>query len=457
MRILWSPQEKQARALANSAFELLFGGAAGGGKSDFLIADFVSNVNEWREAWRGVLFRRTYPELETIIARAKELYLPLGAVWSKVEKTFTFPTRSQLQMRFLESDDDVTRYQGQEYTWVGFDELGNYPTDFCWKYMMSRLRSAKGAPCYIRGTANPGGRGHGWIKNRFIDGKEPGKIYRIGKTITRCFISSRLQDNHVLIEKDPDYVKRLEMLPGYLRRALLEGDWDVFAGQVFDEWRRNRHVVKPHALPAGAWFKFYALDWGYSRPYAIIKLAADREGRIRQYGEIYGCEPGQPNTGVKKKASEAASEAWQDAIKEGVTDMVADPALWSKESGDDLAVIEYFEQAGFRTVRGYNARVPGWLAIHERLKQNDENGRPLLQIFSVCYNTIRTIPLLTPDKNHPEDIDTKIEDHLADALRYGVTSDFAVNPATALRRQNGRHREKQARRYSVIDDLYHTG
>jgi hypothetical protein len=456
MRVLWSPQKKQARALANSAFELLFGGAAGGGKSDFLLADYVSNVNEWREAWRGVLFRRTYPELETMIARAKELYLPLGAIWNKAEKTFTFPTGSKLQMRFLESDDDVTRYQGQEYTWVGFDELGNYPTDYCWKYMMSRLRSAKGAPCYIRGTANPGGRGHGWIKHRFIDGREPGKIYRIGGTITRCFISSRLQDNRILAEKDPDYIKRLEMLPDYLRRALLEGDWDVFAGQVFDEWRRERHVVKPHALAAGAWVRFYALDWGYGAPYAIVKLAADREGRIRQYGEIYGCVPEQPNTGVKKRASEVAAEAWDDAIKEGVTDIIADPSLWTKDNGDELAVIEYFEKAGFRAARGYNPRVPGWLAVHERLQQEDENGRPLLQIFDNCPHTIRTIPLLTPDKNHPEDIDSKLEDHLADALRYGVTSDFAVNPLSALRRQNAAYRTRRPKRHNVLDDLYRT-
>ncbi|MCL2832108.1 MAG: hypothetical protein FWD78_02965 [Treponema sp.] len=258
MKELWKPQPRQAQALSNNAFELLFGGAAGGGKSDFLLADFVSHVNDWRQAWRGVLFRKTYPELETIIARAKELYLPLRATWNQANRTFTFPPGSQLQMRFLESDDDVTRYQGQEYTWVGFDELGNYPTDYPWKYMMSRLRSAVGAPCYIRGTANPGGRGHGWIKERFIDGKEPGKVYRIGNTgITRCFIPSLLQDNQILMQQDPMYQKRLELMPVYLRKALLEGDWNIFQGQVFEEFNTAKHVVKPFALPAGMWKRFY--------------------------------------------------------------------------------------------------------------------------------------------------------------------------------------------------------
>ena len=453
MRELWSPQKKQALALANNSFELLFGGGAGGGKSDYLLADFVSGVNEWRESWRGILFRRTYPELETLIARAKELYLPLKAVWNKAERTFTFPTRSLLAMRFLESDDDVTRYQGQEYTWVGFDELGNYPTDYCWKYMMSRLRSAKGAPCYIRGTANPGGRGHGWIKARFIDGYVPGKIYRVGKTnITRCFIPSLLEDNKILMEQDPDYAKRLELLPDYLRRALLEGDWDIFAGQVFDEWRRERHVVKPYALPSGSWYRFYSLDWGYSRPYAVVKLAADKEGRVIQYGELYGCIPGEPNKGVRKNASQAAAAAWEDAVAEGVLDMVADPAIWGKDNGDEASIAEYFEGAGFRMTKGYHERVPGWLAVHERLKQTDENGKPLLQVFENCHHTIRTMPLLTPDKNRPEDVDSRLEDHLADALRYGITSDFAVNPQTHIRRRNGYTSGGKPKVWSIMDN-----
>ena len=437
MRELWKPQKRQAQALENNAFELLFGGAAGGGKSDFLLADYITNVNDWRQAWRGVLFRRTYPELETIIARAKELYLPLRATWNQATRTFTFPPGSQLQMRFLESDDDVTRYQGQEYTWVGFDELGNYPTDYPWKYMMSRLRSAAGAPCYIRGTANPGGRGHGWIKERFIDGKEPGKIYRIGKSeITRCFIPSRLEDNAILMERDPLYIKRLEMLPTYLRKALKDGDWNIFIGQVFDEFSSTKHVVRPFALPAGVWKRFYSLDWGFSKPFSIGKWAVNADGRMVRYGEWYGCSRENKDSGLKLGAEEVAKKAWADAVAEGVTECVADPAIWGKaDTGPTVA--EKFQSAGFRMIPGNNDRVNGLVMFHQLLINTGEDGRPMLLVFNVCHNFIRLLPTLTPDPHHPEDIDTKLEDHIYDEARYAVMSDFAHNPVGALRRQNG--------------------
>jgi hypothetical protein len=340
-------------------------------------------------------------------------------------------------MRFLESDDDVTRYQGQEYTWVGFDELGNYPTDYCWKYMMSRLRSSRGAPCYLRGTANPGGRGQAWIKNRFIDGFIPGKIYRIknknGSFTTRCFIPSKITDNNTLMENDPDYLKRLENLPDHLRRALLEGDWDVFGGQYFDEWRRERHVVKPFALPQGQWYKFYAFDWGYNKPWALIKLAVNRYGKVIQYGEKYGCEPEEMNKGTREPARDVAAAAWDDAALEGVTVIVCDPAIWGK-TDDQPSPGEYLEAAGFTAERANNERAPGWLNLHDFLKQTDEHGKPMLQVFETCHHTIRTIPVLTPDRNRPEDVDSRLEDHLADALRYGLMSGYVRDPGAALRR-----------------------
>ena len=354
----------------------------------------------------------------------------------------------------MENENDVIRYQGQSYTWVGFDEVGNYTSDYAWKYMISRLRSAAGAPCYIRGTANPGGRGHMWLKTRFIDEREPGKIYKIPvsadgtKYTTRCFIPSRVTDNRALLDNDPGYVTRLELLPGYLRRALLEGDWDIFAGQVFDEFRRDVHVVKPCALPADDWYRFYGLDWGYTAPYAIVKLAVNRYGRVVQYGEIYGCEPGEANKGARKGASVAAAEAWADAVKEGVTVMVADPANWNKVD-DHPAAAEYFEQAGFLMEKGNHDRVPGWLAIHERLQQRDEQGHPMLQFFETCLHTIRTLPALAPDRNHPEDVDSKLEDHLADALRYAVMSDYAVNPLSVFRRRH--YAAAPPPRYDVLD------
>ena len=436
MKELWSPQKRQAQALANNAFELLYGGAAGGGKSDYLLIDFISGCNEWREDWKGILFRRTYPELESIIERAKQLFLPLGTIWNKAERTFYFTTRSKLQMRFLERDDDVQRYQGQAYTWVGFDELGNYPTDYCWRYMMSRARSAAGAPCYIRGTANPGGPGHAWIKNRFIDGKQPGKIYRDKDGLTRSFVKALIQDNQKLIENDPDYIKRLQMLPTHLRRALLDGDWDVFAGQVFDEFRRDRHVVEPFALPSGSWKRFYSLDWGYAKPFSLGKWAVNSEGRMVRYGEWYGCAKHESNTGIRMGAEVAASKAWGDAVAEGVTECVADPSIWNK-TDDGPSIAEKWEAAGFKMIKANNDRINGLMQMHSLLSTSGEDGRPMMLIFSNCHDFIRTIPVLVPNPRHPEDVDTSLEDHVYDESRYASMSEFAKHPARALMKQNG--------------------
>ena len=438
MKELWSPQKRQAQALANNSFELLYGGAAGGGKSDFLLVDFISFCNDWRQDWKGILFRRTYPELESIINRAKQLYIPLGARWNKAERTFYFPPGSKLQFRFLERDDDVTRYQGQEYTWIGFDELGNYPTDYCWRYMMSRARSAAGAPCYIRGTANPGGPGHAWIKTRFIDGFQPGKIYKTKDGLTRSFVKALIQDNKKLLDNDPEYLKRLQMLPTHLRRALLEGDWDVFAGQVFDEFRREKHVVKPFALPSGQWKRFYTLDWGFDKPFSLGKWAVNEEGRLIRYGEWYGCAKHEANTGIRMGAKEAAAKAWGDAIAEGVTEIVADGAMWNK-TDDQPSPGEYWEEAGFKMTRMFKDknRVTGLMQVHQHMMTLGEDGKPMMLIFDHCVDFIRTIPVLTPSRNNPEDVNSTLEDHIYDETRYACMSEFAKFPGRALRKQNG--------------------
>lgn len=436
---LWMPHPRQAEALGSTAFELFYGGAAGGGKSDFLLADYPHGVNEWREAWKGIIFRHTYDELEELHKRAKELYLPLGAKLIDKGRTYLFSTGATIKFRYLETDSDVEHYQGHQYTWIGFDELGNYATDYAWRYMISRCRSPVGAPCYMRGTGNPGGVGHAWIKNRFIDGFTPGvkhKVKEDGVTLTRVFIPSTVEDNLTLMKNDPGYVDRLKLLRPDLYRALRFGDWDVFAGQVFDEFRREKHVIKPFPLKQGVWKKFYSFDWGYSKPYALDKLAVNGDGKVIQYGEKYGCQAGEYNKGTKESCREVAAAAWQDAVAEGVTEIICDPAIWSKQD-DAPSPAEILGDVGFNTIKANNDRLNGWLSIHELLKQTDENERPMLQFFDTCVHTIRTLPALTPDKNRPEDVDSKLEDHLADALRYGCMSDYIKDPTPYLRYQRG--------------------
>ena len=434
--ILWEPQPKQQLALSCSAFELFYGGAAGGGKSDFLLADFLAGCNEGRGAWRGILFRRTYRELEDLIIRAKELYIPLGARYHKTENVFTFPTGSFLRLRYLERDEDVGSYQGHQYTWCGFDELGNYATDYCYLYMISRLRSAAGLKCYMRATGNPGGVGHSWIKMRFIDKKKPNTIYTDEMGRTRCFIPSLLDDNRILMKNDPEYEKSLTLLPRYLYEALRYGNWDIVAGAAFEEFRREEHVIKPFALESGQWFKFCAMDWGYAKPFSIGWWAVNNEGRMIRYRELYGCEKGEANKGIKKSASEVAKEAYALSVAEGVTVMVADPAVWSK-TDKEASIAEKFEAVGWKMIKANNERINGKMQLHQLLKTKGEDEKPMLLVFDTCFDFIRTIPLLLPSKAHPEDIDTAMEDHIYDETRYAIMSEYARHPARALRKQSG--------------------
>jgi len=457
---LWKPHYKQSMALKCPAFEMLFGGAAGGGKSDFLLIDFYAGVMKYGKYWRGILFRRTYDELEELLKRAYELYLPLGGRQTNKGRDFVFPNGAMIGFRYLEQDKDVLRYQGHQYTWIGFDELGNYSSDYAWRYMITRCRSAAGVPCYMRATANPGGTGHAWIKTRFIDGFEPYRTHKTVETagtvtipITRAFIPSRLEDNPSLMSNDPGYAERLKLLPSHLYRALRQGDWDIFAGQVFDEFRRERHVVKPYALEPGVWKKFYALDWGYADPFSLGKWAVNGEGRMVRYGEWYGCAQDEMNVGIKMGAADAAKKAWEMALMEGVTECVADTSMWSKDD-DGPSKAEMWEDAGFTMIQAKKDRVNGLSVFHQRLQSECEDGKPMLQVFDHCVHFIRTIPTLTPSPTNPEDVNTRLEDHIYDESRYAMMSDFAHNPSTWLRKQNGQwNLKRQGKSWDPVQRL----
>ena len=455
--VYWSPQPKQELALKCPATELFYGGAAGGGKSDFLLADFLQGADRYGKHWKGILFRKTTSELEELQARAKELFEPQGARYCGTgtkdgSNMWKFPNGATLKMRYLENEKDVQHYIGHQYTWVGIDELGNYPTPYCWLMLKSRLRSPYGVPCYIRGTANPGGSGHGWIKQRFIDDHIPNQIFYIknpmadGREVidTACFIPSTLDDNIILMKNDPQYEARLMSLPSHLARALRYGDWSVFEGQVLDSFRPDIHVCKPFTLAQGEWFRFCSMDWGWSKPYSIGFYAVNSTGRIVRYRELYGCKDGEYNVGVKKSAKALAAEAWEYAVTDGIKDMVADPAIWTDQKIEDesKSIEQVFTDAGFNMIKANNDRVNGLVMVDDIFKQTiDENGTPMFQVFNTCKAFIRTIPLLTPNPNHPEDIDTKLEDHVYDDHRYAMMSDFIAHPITHLRKMNGSWRQ----------------
>lgn len=440
-RYIWEPQERQAEALACPAFELFFGGAKGGGKSDFLLGDWLQNAFEWGKAWRGVIFRRTYKELEEIVSRSHDIYSKIeGArfiggdqyLWKIPAQEGRFPGFATLRFRSLESKLDIGKYNGHQYPWIGFDELTEFEDPAPYEFMIKCCRSPYGAPAFMRATGNPGRPGHIWVKARFIDIAAPFEIYAYAPNpkqpeniLTRCFIPSRLEDNQILMRNDPDYETRLMADSPHLVKALRYGDWDVVVGQVMSEYTAEKHVMKTQPLDR-SWYRFATLDWGYAKPFSIGFWAVNEDGRLIRYKEWYGCT-GKPNEGLRMGAKDVAKKAREMAIHDGVTKMVADPACWTKND-ETSSVAESFETAGFEMIKANNDRINGLAKIHEMLQARGSDGKPYLMIMDNCRDWMRTVPYLTADPRNPEDINTALEDHAYDETRYAVMSQFISNP-----------------------------
>jgi hypothetical protein len=415
--------------------ELLFGGAKGGGKTDFLLGDFAQDAGQGR-AWRGVIFRRSYPELEEVIARSQML-IPAtwpGSEWAKMEKTWYLSTGATLRMRSLEQPEDVSKYWGHEYAYIGWDELGAFPDDHAYRMMFACLRSAEPVECKrVRATANPGGAGHFWLKTRFIDPNPLGYelITDPDTGMERVYIPSRVQNNRILMARDPGYVDRLRGIGSpELVRSWLDGDWSSIVGGYFPEFGQQ-HIVRPLPVPQ-AWLRFRAFDWGSARPFAVLWLAAVGEGggihlprgALLVYREWYGASS--PGVGLRMTAEQVA-----DGIKarqpgdEEIAYSVADPAIFASDGGPSIGERMasrrvYFTPADNTRVGKLGAGPAGWDLVRQRLIGEDD--RPMLYVFSSCVNLIRSLPALQHDPRRPEDLDSSGDDHLADSLRYAVAS-----------------------------------
>ncbi len=446
--VIWTPQPRQKIFMSRWENEALYGGAAGGGKSDCAIAEALRQVHI--PHYRGLILRKTYPQLSEIIDRSREIYTPAfpNAKYNEQKHCWTFPSGAKIYFGAMQHTKDRVSYQGKRYDYIDFDELTHFTWDE-YSYLFSRNRpNGPDTRCYIRAQANPGGVGHGWVKERFITPAPPmTTIYedinivfpdghRETRRRSRIFVPSSVFDNKILLENDPEYITRLAALPENERKALLYGDWDSFSGQVFTEWqnnpdgyksRVNTHVIEPFRVPS-SWKIYRGFDFGYSRPFSVGWYAVDHDGRMYRIRELYGCT-GVPNEGLRIEPAEIARRI-KSAEKEDLNlrgkyiTGIADPSIFDESRGESVAAM--MEREGVYFERADNTRIAGKMQMHNRLAF-DENGIPMLYVFSTCKHFIRTVPALVYSLKNVEDIDTEAEDHIYDEVRY-VAMENPINP-----------------------------
>lgn len=431
--------DKQYAFLSAKEKHVGFGGARGGGKS----WSVRTKAKILAASYKGIkilIVRRTFPELvNNHINQLREELFGL-AKYNKTEKVFTFPNGSTIKFGYCNNDKDLGQYQGAEYDVIFLDEATQLQEMWI-KKITACVRGVNNYPKRIYYTCNPGGASHGYFKRLFID-----KNYEDGEVPDDyAFIQALVTDNKALMESQPDYIKQLEALPPKLREAWLYGRWDIFEGQFFEDFRttpdiqkcteagitpeeaiaqhRWTHVIEPFDLNAGekrGWNIMRSYDFGYNKPFSLGYWAVDYDGVLYRIMEMYGCTQ-TPDEGVKwspdeqfKRISEFEREhPWLKGRK--IVDSVADPAIWDSSRGESIA--ETAAKYGIYFSPGDNARIPGWMQVHYRL-QFDENGYARMYVFNNCKAFIRTMPLMMFSDTHPEDIDTKLEDHCPDEVRY---------------------------------------
>ena len=419
------PQPTQLEVLKLDVENIGFGGARGGGKS-WLVRFKAKGLAGYYAGIRILIVRRTYPELLENHIRILRTETLGAANYNDRDKALYFKNGSMIKFMYCAKDKDLDVLQGHEYDVMFLDEATQL-SEYQMKAIKACLRSTSNFPKRVYYTMNPGGQGHAYIKRIFIDRKflpdEDPNDY--------AFVQSMTRDNIALMENDPSYIKRLEALPPKLRAAWLEGRWDVYEGQFFEEFRDNpegyrtkqwTHVIEPFDIPRG-WNVFRSFDWGYNKPFSLAWYAVDYDGVIYRIHELYGCTK-TPNEGVKwhdeKIFAEAARiEQTHRYLAGRQITGVADPAIWDASHG--ISTAETAAKYRIYFTPGDHARIAGWMQCHCRLAF-DENGYAKFYCFSTCDHWIRTIPMLCHDKHKLEDVDTDMEDHAADDWRYAMMS-----------------------------------
>jgi len=455
---LWSPQPgPQDDYCCCPCPEVFLGGARGGGKTDGVLGKWAIKERRYGQHFNAIMFRRTSVSAEDAIERSKEIYGPLGGKFDSSRLRWRMPNGGRTSFAYLESDEDANEYQGRNVTDAWVEEAGQYPTPKPIDKLFGVLRSAHGVPIQLTLTANPGGSGQHWIRDRYKLHPFPLKPQLLRRTLPdgtihhTAVIPSRITNNRILLENDPGYVSRLHLVGSeQLVKAWLEGDWTAIEGAFFSEWSERKHVVSPFSIP-GSWLRFRSGDWGSYSPFSIgwwsvvgddmQIVQGDRKmtlprGALVRYREWYGAVGGkltaeQVGQGIVDRESD-------DRAK--LTYGVLDPSAFKEDGGPSIAerinnVLLREKLAAFTGAD--NARVAraagdpqkggpmgGWDQMRARLRGNgkEPNNVPMLYFFSTCRDSIRTIPVLQHDPKRAEDLDTDAEDHAADDCRYACMS-----------------------------------
>lgn len=452
MQIVWQPQPGPQKSLVDCpAPEIFYGGARGGGKTDGVLGKYAIKGETYGSGFNAVFFRKELPMLDDAIERAHQIFGGLGWKWQDQKKTYKSSNGARLRFRPLEKISDAEKYQGQNISDACVEEAGNYPSPKPIDRLNGVLRSVGGVPTQLILTGNPGGAGQQWIKQRYIDPYPGGNKVLVrelpnGAKHQYVFIPSKVQNNKLLVERDPGYINRLYLVGSEkLVNAWLEGDWNAIEGAYFGEWC-NDHILEPFEIPSH-WLRFISGDWGSAKPFSFGWWAIASEdylspsgwvpkGAMVRYREWYGCVPGQPNTGLKMTAEEVGKGLLERGCD--VDYAVIDPATFAEDGG--LSIQQrirngsksslrpagiYFRRADNKRV-GVRGAMGGWDQLRARLKGEDFGDpvghRPMIYCFKTCVDSIRTIPALQHDDNRPEDLNSDMEDHAADDWRYASMS-----------------------------------
>ena len=443
--IIWQPQPGPQTALLQCpVFEVFYGGARGGGKTESSIGDWLQHSSLYAEGAIGIFFRRKLVQLAEVIARTKQLFPKLGGKYNEQKKEWVMANGARLKFAYLERDSDAEEYQGHNYTRIYIEEITNFPSPAPVDKLRATLRSGSGVPVGMRLTGNPGGPGHNWVKKRYIDPDPAGfkvikeecevEVDGVKRTVSldRVFIPSKLGDNNLLMRNDPTYILRLKQSGSEaLVKAWLEGNWDIVDGAFFDEWDESVHVIPTSdftRLMNPAMLLFRGFDWGSAKPFSVGWYAVlDKDYRIGEnlfpkgalikFREWYGSTG--PNKGLKMTADLVAKGIVEREKGERIRYGVADPAIFIRDGGPSIGETMAIHRCSWR--RADNKRKTGWEQLRQRL--STANGaRPMLYFCDCCEDTIRTIPTLQHDDTDAEDLDTEAEDHAADETRYAVMS-----------------------------------